>query len=79
MTPILGGKAGPANVPTILDRLRKFQDADVVFQGVAVPTRMLYDPEAKIYEFEFKNYKLPSDGDINSLGSIRRGVDVVIT
>ena len=77
MTPVLGGKAGPTNVPTILDRLREFQDADVVLQGVAVPSRMLYDPEAKIYEF--KNYKLPSDGDINSLGSIRRGVDVVIT
>ena len=46
MAPILGGHARPTNVPAVLDWLRKFQDAYVVFQGVAVPSRVLYDPDA---------------------------------
>ena len=46
MAPVCCGHAGPPNVPTVLDWLRKFQDGDVVFKGVAVPSGVLYDPEA---------------------------------
>ena len=44
MALVLAGKAGSADVPAVLDRLRQFQDADVVLQRVAVPPWVLDDP-----------------------------------
>ena len=90
MAPVCCGHAGPANVPAVLDWLRKFQDGDVVFKGVAVPSGVLDDPEANSVSWgskdpafswlwpglyimrisEVSSYKLPSYGDVNSLGSV---------
>ena len=47
MALVLAGKAGSADVPAVLDRLRQLQDADVVLQRVAVPGWVLDDPRVE--------------------------------
>ena len=49
MALVLAGKAGSADVPAVLDRLRQLQDADVVLQRVAVPPWVLDDPGVEFF------------------------------